>query len=121
MMTLAEHATCVWDQCMAEREQCKAAEAGPMYIMAEDRPINEILSGGKIYEAAWQKIMIAVDSGAAETVIPHTLVLGHPIVETEASKSGVNYASATGQPIPNLGEQRLLLCATEGSLRSITF
>ena len=66
-------------------------------------------------------ITMAVDSGAAQTVIPHTLVMGHPIMETAASKSGVNYASATGQPIPNLGEQRLPLCTSEGSLRSMTF
>ena len=45
---------------------------------------------------------MAVDSDAAETEVPHTLVMGDLIVETEASKSGVNYASTTGQPIPNL-------------------
>ena len=31
------------------------------------------------------------------------------------------YASATGQPIHNLGEQRLQLITTEGTLRSMTF
>ena len=54
-------------------------------------------------------------------MIPHTAITGHPIYETEASRSGLNCASATGDPIPNLGEQRLPLITTEGSLRSMTF
>ena len=120
-LTFAEQAEVVRNQCMAEREQCSCAEVVPKYITAEDRPINEIQGGGKRFDEGWQMITMAVDSGAAETVIPHTLVMGHPIMETEASKSGVNYASATGQPIPNLGEQRLPLCTNEGSLRSMTF
>ena len=48
-------------------------------------------------------------------------VSSHPLRETEASRSGLNYASATGDPIPNLGEQVLPLLTQEGSLRSMTF
>ena len=51
----------------------------------------------------WQKIEVAVDSGAAESVIPHTLVPHHPVKETDRSRAGLCYASATGAPIPNLG------------------
>ena len=69
----------------------------------------------------WQKIAVAVDSGAAETVIPHQLVKHHPIRETEASRSGLNYASATGDPIPNLGEQALPAMTDEGTVRRMTF
>ena len=65
--------------------------------------------------------VLTVDSGAAETVIPHMLVGSHPIVETDASRSGLNYASATGDPILNLGEQKLPLLTQEGSLRAMTF
>ena len=45
-----------------------------------------------------------MDSGAAESVVPQLLINEHPIRETEASPSGLNYISATGDPIPNLGE-----------------
>ena len=64
----------------------------------------------------WKKISIAVDSGAAETVIPHTLVTEYAIDQTDKSRAGVCYASATGEPIPNLGEQKLPLAIVEGSL-----
>ena len=118
-LTFKEQAMMAREQCKAERE---AAEmSAPSRITPEDRPINEMKVEEKMYEDGWQKVSMAVDSGAAETVIPHTLVTGHPIRETEASRRGVNYASATGQPIPNLGEQRLPLCTMEGTLRSMTF
>ena len=121
VVSFVEQAEMVRSQCMAEREHCSCTETVPRCITTDDRPINEIQGGGKFFDGGWQMITMAVDSGAAETVIPHTLVMGHLIMETEASKSGVNYASATGQPIPNLGEQRLPLCTSEGSLRSMTF
>ena len=44
---------------------------------------------------------MVIDSGAAETVIPHSLVEQYPVRETEASRNGLNYASATGDPIPH--------------------
>ena len=62
-----------------------------------------------------------IDSGAAETVIPHKLVKGYKIDETAKSKEGLCYASATGDPIPNLGEQTLPLETLEGSWRSMKF
>ena len=79
--------------------------------------------GGKAENSwdAWQKISIAIDSGAAATVIPHTMVTEYPIVATAMSEAGVCYVSATGEPIPNLGEQRLPLATVEGSLRAMTF
>ena len=51
-------------------------------------------------------LSIAIDFGAAATVIPHTLVIEYPIMATAMSEAGVCYVSATGEPIPKLGEQR---------------
>ena len=66
-------------------------------------------------------ISLTVESGAAETVIPRMLLQSHPINETQASRDGLNYASATGDPTPNVGEQKLLLLTNESSLRAMTF
>ena len=115
-LTFAERAELIRAECMAERV---AADGAPT-VLHHDRPVNEVRSD-KIFEGGWQKVSMAVDSGAAETVIPYSLVTGYPIFESDASRAGVNYASATGQPIPNLGEQRLPLWTSEGSLRSMTF
>ena len=69
---------------------------------------------------AWL-LSIAIDSGAAETVIPHRLVTQHRMLETDASRGGLCYSSAKGQPIPFLGEQRLPLLTLEGAMRGMTF
>ena len=69
----------------------------------------------------WQYLALTVDSGAAENIIPHMLVQDQATQETDASRNGLNYASATGDPIPNLGEQKLPLLTHEGSLRAVTF
>ena len=122
--------------CMAERVELESrhssSEKGPPVLLT-DKPVeapsgpcwafsdpsmqlNELgmTTGG------WQLLSMAVDSGAAEIVIPHRLVSQYPIRETEASKAGMCYASATNQPIPNLGEQQLPLVTREGSLRGMT-
>ena len=70
--------------------------------------------------AKWQVLSLAVESRAAESVLSHMLIQDRPIRETWASKNGLNYISATGDPIPNLGEQRLPLITREGSTRSMT-
>ena len=72
-------------------------------------------------EGEWALMSLAIDSGAAETVIPHTMVTEYPVVETPKSTAGLCYASATGAPIPNLGEQCLPLATADGSLRMMTF
>ena len=54
--------------------------------------------------------------GAAEIVIPHMLVQDDATQETDASRSGLNYASATGDSIPNLGEQKLSALDTRRKL-----
>ena len=98
-------------------------------MLCGEKPINatptgeiaSVNSSEAEWYGDWQKIAVAVDSGAAETVIPHQLVKQHPICETEASRSGLNYASATGDPIPNLGEQALPVMTEEGTVRRMTF
>ena len=69
----------------------------------------------------WKTMSIAIHAGAAETVVPHTFITKYTIMPTQKSESGARYASATGEPIPNLGEQRLPMATTEGSLRAMTF
>ena len=69
-------------------------------------------------QQVWKKMSVAIESGAAETVILHTMVTEYPIIETDKSRPGACYSSAIGKPIPNLGEQRLLLSTEEGSPRA---
>ena len=69
----------------------------------------------------WTLMAVAIDSGAAETLIPHTLVTDYLICATAKSEAGACYSSATGEPIPNLADRRLPMSTLEGSLRAMTF
>ena len=104
--------------------QAQAPQPADQQRLYNDRPLCAVPQTSepwKNWMPGWQYLSLTVDSGAAETVIPHMLVKSHPIQETQASRSGMNYASATGDPIPNLGEQKLPLLTQEGSLRAMTF
>ena len=67
-----------------------------------DRPLCALPQQWQGWMLGWQYLALTVDSGAAETVIPHVLVQDHATQETDASRNGLNYASATGDSIPNL-------------------
>ena len=109
-------------QCDIERKEAEAqrhAGAETTNMLKQMMGIHHV--GDQHQGKLWRKISLAIDSGAAEIVIPHTLVTEYPIVETERSRSGACYASATGEPIPNLGEQKLPMAIEEGSMRAMTF
>ena len=61
---------------------------------------------------------MAVDSGACDRVADPTQ-LPCEVCETAASKAGSNFASATGEPIPNMGEMKVPLMTREGTCRSM--
>ena len=67
----------------------------------------------------WTRISMAVDSGACDSVAdPNQIPCA--VKETQASRSGQNFASATGEPIPNLGEMVMPMRTREGTFRSMT-
>ena len=70
----------------------------------------------------WEEIShgITIDSGAAETVIPEEMAKLYALMPTPASMAGLEYESATGEPIPNLGEKKIGLCLGDGSYRKMT-
>ena len=122
--------------CMAERLATEAGGGSYAKELVTDKPLLATTAGydgagwtvggysvnaaGKTQDG-WQLLSMAIDSGAAETVIPHRLVNQHPLKETDASRGGLCYSSATGQPIPNLGEQCLPLVTMEETFRGMTF
>ena len=59
---------------------------------------------------------MAIDSGACESVIDaESEVPEYEVKETSASRNGLEYASATGEEIPNLGEVVLPFFTKEGT------
>ena len=62
----------------------------------------------------WKKICIVLDSGAAASVAPPSMAPGVSVLESEGSRRGQCYLSASGERIPNLGQQRIRIVTEEG-------
>ena len=67
------------------------------------------------FAGSWERIPVTVDSGAVDSVIPRRLARGVPTKQTEASKQGLKYRSASGNPIINEGEKDLHGYTKEGN------
>ena len=82
----------VRQECWTERTNVKAdTRLGQRQIPCHDRSSNAMpLRQSNTDAQEWKVLSLAVDSGAAESVIPHSLINDHPIQETEASQNGFN-------------------------------
>ena len=60
-----------------------------------------------------------VDSGACCSVVGPEPAQDYPTEETEASKKGLHFVSASGDPMPNQGEKILLIKSPGGSLKTM--
>lgn len=66
----------------------------------------------------WTRVSMAVDSGACDSVADPDQIPCQ-VDDTQASRSGANFASATGEPILNMGEMKVPLMTREGTFRSM--
>ena len=69
----------------------------------------------------WRRLEVAIDSGACDNVIDPDELPEHEVRETRASKDGDEFSSATGEPIPNLGEMSIMMVTRERTTRAMTF
>ena len=63
----------------------------------------------------WHEIVITVDSGACDTVMPTKMCSHISILENAKVRAGFEYEVANGQGLPNLGERRCYMM-TENSI-----
>ena len=69
---------------------------------------------GKPEYRDYQRMQAIVDSGAADHVMPDSLLPSHTATEGEAKRLGVTYTTADGGEIPNLGEKKVSYKTFEG-------
>ena len=65
-------------------------------------------------DGEWEELEMAVDSGAAETVVAEDALRSVELVEGEAKKRGVQYEVADGTLIDNVGEKRFVGFTEDG-------
>ena len=67
--------------------------------LEEERQIGEVNN----FKGEWEVIKVTVDSGAVDTVTPPSTAKYFPILETDASRRGLDYRAANGTNIKNHG------------------
>ena len=77
------------------------------------------LSGGERPRTpnGWEVISAVVDSGATITALHPEDARDYKVEESEASRRGVTYGTAGKEDIANLGEKKIAVLTTEGTLR----
>ena len=69
----------------------------------------------------WERLVMVLDSGAAETMCPSSMATNVSVVPGAKMKAGVRYTCAGGKKLPNLGEKRCMLTTEEtGTVRGLT-
>ena len=66
-------------------------------------------------------VSILIDSGGSDSVAPPGMFPQIKVLETDASKAGMEYTAAGGHTIKNLGATRPLLHTKEGERMIMTF
>ena len=66
------------------------------------------------HKDGWKAISILIDSGASDSVAPPGLFPNVKVLETNASRAGVQYTAAGGHKIANLGMQRPYIRLPDG-------
>ena len=70
----------------------------------------------KTEEAGWVKIRVIPDSGAIESVAPNDMAPDYSIYPSAGSQRGQHYVTASGDEIPNEGEQYLPSVSSDGTV-----
>jgi hypothetical protein len=90
-------------------------------LLSEDIVIHGVETNNGRDWKGLRHVEILVDSGAAENVANPRDLPEFPILESQGSKRGLNYVTADGGRIPNLGEQRVRVMTHEGARCGLTF
>ena len=72
------------------------------------------------FRGSWERVPVTVDSGAIDTVVPRRIAKGIMTRQTEASRNGLKYRSASGNAIVNEGEKTLKGYTNEANLVDMT-
>ena len=73
------------------------------------------------YQQGYKAISILIDSGASDSVAPPGSFDKISVLETDASRAGLEYTAAGGHKIPNLGMCRPIVYRTDGSGMTMAF
>ena len=115
---LARRAASGIKHCCPSGCQCKPARPLRMLTKSREAPVAGFTKE-KTTQPSWKRVSIAIDSGACDSVISPEDVPDYEIHESQDSRRGEHFQSATGEPIPNLGDLRLPMYLREGQVKGM--
>ena len=96
-------------------------ERAPVVRGGANDPILAMVAWRSEHDDNWVRIECVADSGAAAPVAPPSMAPGVPTRESEGSREGRNFTTATGAPLKNLGEQELHAVTDNGLDTTVLF
>jgi len=72
-------------------------------------------------EQGWTKVRSVMDSGCGTSVAPPGMCPAYPLLESEGSRRGQEFVSATEDVIPNLGQQKLNVVLPDSSETNVKY
>ena len=85
---------------------------------SQDKPIAKgPIENVPIDTSKWEKMRAVVDSGATVPVLHPTTGMEYDVEESEGSRNGVEYECANKDMLANLGQKRMAVMTSEGTLR----
>ena len=113
-----------WQQ-VTRRSRRRGGEVGSAGAASPSTPTTAACSAMSMEINAVEKTLglgrITIDSGAAESVLPDSMLPEIPLRESAGSRAGLHYIAANGSRMPNMGEKRVPFRAANGAMSSVLF
>ena len=93
----------------------------PFVVSTSDDDDDDLCPISVEQKDGWKTISVLIDSGASDSVAPPGTFPDVKVLETNASKAGVQYTAAGGHKIDNLGMQRPYIFLQDGSKHIMSF
>jgi hypothetical protein len=106
------------------KDEMKMSKSEPALVFTTTAPKEEVVNmvqGWRREEQGWVRVRSVMDSGCGVSVAPPGMCPEHPIEESEGSRRGQEFMSASEDTIPNLGEQKLNVLLDNGKETAIKY
>jgi len=87
----------------------------------KEESVNMVAGNWRREEKGWVRVRSIMDSGCGASVAPPGMCPTYPIEESEGSRRGQEFMSASENTMPNLGEQKLEVVLDSGKATALKY
>ena len=93
----------------------------PLFSEPIKEEINLLKGFTDANQHGWTHVRGVMDSGASKSVAPPKMCPEYKLLESDGSRNGDNFVSASKDIIPNLGEKHLMVMKDDGSVGRVRY